>query len=51
MMNLADSAMYEAKKRGRNLISARLPQSDIGELCRQFHLETCRYVQAALSVK
>jgi diguanylate cyclase (GGDEF)-like protein len=50
MMDSADAAMYEAKKHGRNLISARLAQTAIsGEFRSQFHLETGHYVQATLA--
>jgi diguanylate cyclase (GGDEF)-like protein len=49
MMNLADSAMYEAKNRGRNLISARVaPCVLMNEFRRQADLNAQRYVQAAL---
>lgn len=49
MMRTADEAMYEAKKRGRNLVSARFPQSDVGvEFRKSYELETCRYVQMAM---
>lgn len=49
MMQIADSAMYEAKKHGRNLISARLTQTTITlELNSQYNLKSCRYVQTAV---
>jgi hypothetical protein len=49
MMDMADAAMYEAKKHGRNLISARFAQNAVNDAFRrQFQLESCRYVQAAL---
>lgn len=49
MMDMADAAMYEAKKHGRNLISARLAQAAVnGAFRSEFQLETCRYVQAPL---
>lgn len=49
MMQIADSAMYEAKKHGRNLISARLTQTTITlELNNQYNLKSCRYVQTAV---
>lgn len=51
MMQIADSAMYEAKKHGRNLISARLTQTTITvELHSQYNLKSCRYVQTAVQV-
>ena len=50
MMQTADAAMYEAKKHGRNLISARVARSALDlEFRSTFELENCRYVQAALS--
>jgi len=48
MMRLADSALYEAKKSGRNLISARVaPGLLMNELQRQADVNAYRYVQAA----
>jgi diguanylate cyclase (GGDEF)-like protein len=47
MMQTADAAMYEAKKHGRNLISARVAQSALNlEFRNAFELDNCRYVQA-----
>ena len=50
MMKLADSAMYEAKNHGRNLISSQVaPGVLLNEFRRQADLSANRYVQAALS--
>jgi diguanylate cyclase (GGDEF)-like protein len=49
MMHTADAAMYEAKKQGRNLISARFTETGINvELRSQYNLQTRHYVQTAV---
>jgi diguanylate cyclase (GGDEF)-like protein len=48
MMRLADSAMYEAKKHGRNLVSAQIALAAIEEQFRAgYDLKTLRYVQTS----
>jgi diguanylate cyclase (GGDEF)-like protein len=46
MMRLADSAMYEAKKHGRNLVSAQVALATIEEQLKSgYDLKTLRYIQ------
>jgi diguanylate cyclase (GGDEF)-like protein len=48
MMRAADTAMYEAKKHGRNLVSARFSKNEAdSQLGKSFDLSECRYVQMA----
>lgn len=51
MMRRADAAMYEAKKHGRNLVSARVPPAEANEQFGRGLLQKgCHYVQAACRV-
>jgi diguanylate cyclase (GGDEF)-like protein len=48
MLRQADAAMYEAKNRGRNLVSAQVPASEANEQFGRCSLKKgCHYVQAA----